>query len=63
MIHAVPSGRDNDVAFLRICVGRGHGWVYCLLGSAGRGLFGGGPGQGGYFEPEGMVIVVCRGLS
>jgi len=28
-----------------------------FLGSAGRGLLGGGPGQGGYFEPVGMVLV------
>lgn len=28
---------------------------YLLFGSAGRGLFGGGPGQGGYLEPEGIV--------
>lgn len=32
--------------------------VYIFLGRAGRGRFGGGPGQGGYFEPEGIVIVV-----
>ena len=27
------------------------------LGSAGRGRFGGGPGQGGYLDPAGMVVV------
>jgi len=37
---------------------RAQDFVYCLLGRAGRGLFGGGPGQGGYFEPEGILIVV-----
>lgn len=29
---------------------------YRLLGRAGRGRFGGGPGQGGYFEPVGIVL-------
>ena len=33
--------------------------LYRLLGRAGRGLLGGGPGQGGYFEPEGIVLVVA----
>lgn len=29
-----------------------------LLGSAGRGRLGGGPGHGGYFEPAGIVYEV-----
>lgn len=37
--------------------------VYLLFGSAGRGLFGGGPGQGGYLEPEGIVIDVAQRLN
>lgn len=38
--------------------------VYLLLGSAGRGLLGGGPGQGGNLEPEGIVrAVVVRILA
>lgn len=28
---------------------------YLLFGRAGSGLFGGGPGQGGYFDPAGIV--------
>lgn len=28
------------------------------FGSAGRGRLGGGPGQGGYFEPAGMVMIL-----
>ncbi len=28
-----------------------------FLGSAGSGLLGGGPGQGGYLEPAGIVMV------
>lgn len=36
------------------------GVPYVLFGSAGRGLFGGGPGQGGYLEPEGIVVEVYR---
>jgi hypothetical protein len=28
-----------------------------LLGRAGNGRLGGGPGQGGYLDPEGIVVV------
>ena len=31
--------------------------VYRLLGTAGSGLLGGGPGQGGYLDPEGIAVV------
>jgi hypothetical protein len=33
------------------------------FGSAGRGLDGGGPGQGGYFDPEGIVVEVEGDVS
>lgn len=31
-----------------------------LLGSAGSGRLGGGPGQGGYLDPEGIVVRVVE---
>lgn len=34
-----------------------------LLGSAGSGRLGGGPGQGGYLDPEGIVLEGCRDRS
>lgn len=49
--------RSSEVVTVRACDA-----VYCLLGRAGRGLFGGGPGQGGYFDPEGILLVVLVGL-
>jgi hypothetical protein len=33
------------------------------FGSAGKGLDGGGPGQGGYFDPEGIVVEVEGDVS
>lgn len=48
----------NKVVHIRTCVWRWRG-CYNFFGRAGRGLFGGGPGQGGYFEPEGIVLVLC----
>ena len=55
---AALCGRGDDTLIIRGCSGCAHDSVYCLFGRAGRGLFGGGPGQGGYFEPEGILIVV-----
>lgn len=31
--------------------------VYCFFGSDGRGLFGGGPGQGGNLDPAGILMI------
>lgn len=33
------------------------------FGSDGRGRLGGGPGQGGYFEPAGMVVIILYALG
>ena len=38
--------------------GRCPVYAACLLGIAGRGRFGGGPGQGGYLEPAGIAVGV-----
>lgn len=38
-------------------------YAECFLGSAGRGRLGGGPGQGGYFDPAGIVIEICVNLK
>jgi len=63
LMHLAICGWDYDMPFLRGCGCFVYDLLHCLFGRAGSGLFGGGPGQGGYFEPEGIVIVVCRNVS
>jgi len=60
----IPAERKLRVERLAACsvtpfTARPHECL--LLGIAGRGLLGGGPGQGGYLEPAG--IVSCGGVG
>jgi len=53
LVEAMIGGHEEGIDFPTLPFVAAH-----YFGSAGRGRLGGGPGQGGYFEPAGMVMIL-----